>query len=257
MVTFTHQGHGLTGHLSYTYSHALDMVSNAGFGNSEPYNGGTLAKQLTPTLGPGNLNYSNADYDIRNDLVGDMVYEEPYKVANKLVNPLVSGWTVAAKEYYRSGEPFSVTNNNEIGGFQSMSGGNLMAQATVANPTNTCGSNPHAAVTTPCLDSTQYLSSQTTFGNLRRNAFYGPHYADTDATLSKQIVKTEGITFTLGAQAFNLFNHPNFSNPGGTGGDSNFGFISSTQAPPTSPYGSFQSAAVTQRVLVVNGKITF
>jgi hypothetical protein len=61
----------------------------------------------------------------------------------------------------------------------------------------------------------------------------------------------------LGAQAFNLFNHPNFSNPGGTGGDSNFGFISSTQAPPTSPYGSFQSAAVTQRVLVVNGKITF
>jgi hypothetical protein len=257
MVTYTHQGHGLTGHLSYTYSHALDMDSNGGVGNAEPYNSGTLAKQLTPTLGPGNLNYSNADYDIRNDLVGDMVYAEPYKVQNRLVNPVVSGWTVAAKEYYRSGEPFSVTNSNEMGGFQSMSGGNLMAQSTVSSLTNSCGSNPHAAVTSACLDSTQYLSSQTTFGNLRRNAFFGPHYADTDATLTKQIVKAEGFTFTLGAQAYNLFNHPNFGNPGGTVGDSNFGYITNTQAPPTSPYGSFQSAAVTQRVLVVNGKITF
>jgi len=257
MVTYTHQGHGLTGHVSYTYSHALDMVSNAGVGNFEPYNSGTLAKQLTPTLGLGNLNYSNADYEIKNNLVGDMVYAEPYKVQNKLVNPLVSGWTVAAKEYYRSGEPFSVTNDNEIGGFQSMSGGNLMPQATVSGLTNTCGSNPHTAVNAACLGVSQYLSNQTTFGNVRRNAFFGPHYADTDATLTKQIVKAEGFTFTLGAQAYNLFNHPNFGNPAGTIGDSSFGIISNTQAPPTSPYGSFQSAAVTQRVLVVNGKITF
>lgn len=259
MVSYTHQGHGLTGHLSYTYSHALDLVSNAGVGNAEPYNSGTLAKQLTPTLGPGNLNYSNADYDIRNNLVGDMVYVEPYKVQNRLINPLVSGWTVAAKQYYRSGEPFSVTNSNAIGAFTSLAslGSALMPEALTSSLTNTCGINPHGAVTASCLDSTQYSSNQTTFGNLRRNAFFGPHYADTDATLTKQIVKAEGFTFTLGAQAYNLFNHPNFGNPGGTVGDSNFGYITNTQAPPTSPYGSFQSAAVTQRVLVVNGKITF
>jgi hypothetical protein len=70
-------------------------------------------------------------------------------------------------------------------------------------------------------------------------------------------VKREGINFVVGTQIYNLFNHPNFGNPGGTNGDGNFGLISNTQAPPTSPYGSFQSAAVTQRVLVVTGKITF
>jgi hypothetical protein len=138
-----------------------------------------------------------------------------------------------------------------------MSGGNLLPQATASNLTNTCGANPHAAVTGACLDSTQYLGTQTTFGNVRRNAFFGPHYANTDATLTKQIIKAEGFTFTLGAQAYNLFNHPNFGNPGGTLGDSSFGIISNTQAPPTSPYGSFQNAAITQRVLVVNGKISF
>ena len=267
MVTYTHQGHGLTSHLSYTYSHALDMVSNAGVASNEPFNGGALPKQLTPALGPGNLNYSNADYDIRNDLVGDMVYEEPYRVQNHFINPLVSGWLLGGKEYYRSGEPFSVTNDNAIGGYQSMSGANLMPEVSTFNLTNTCGSNPHAAVTTPCLDSTQYAANQTTFGNLRRNSFYGPHYADTDVTLTKQIVKAEGINFTIGAQVYNVFNHPNFSNPSNSSsstpvtastlGTASFGLISTTQAPPTSPYGSFENAGVSQRVLVVTGKITF
>jgi outer membrane receptor protein involved in Fe transport len=261
-VSYTHQGHGVNGHLSYTYSHDLDDTSNGGVGDNEPFNPGSLGKQLTPSLiGAANLNYSNADYDIRNDLVGDLVYEEPFKVHNAFVNPLVSGWVLAGKEYYRSGEPFSVLNSNVIAGFPVLAGlgSTLLAQSATSGPlTNTCGSNPHAAVNTSCLDATQYVgATQNTFGNVRRNAFYGPHYADTDATLTKQIVKKEGINFVVGTQIYNLFNHPNFGNPGGTNGDGNFGLISNTQAPPTSPYGSFQSAAVTQRVLVVTGKITF
>jgi hypothetical protein len=259
--SYTHQGNGVIGHLSYTYSHDLDDTSNGGVAGNEPYNAGSLAKQLTPTLtGPGNLNYSNADYDIRNDLVGDVLYEEPFKVHNAFINPLVSGWTIAGKEYYRSGEPFSVLNSNVIAGFPVLAGlgSTLLAQATTSGLTNSCGSNPHAAVNAQCLDATQYVgATQNTFGNVRRNAFYGPHYADTDATLTKQVVKKEGVNFVVGAQAYNIFNHPNFGNPGSTLGTGNFGLISNTQAPPTSPYGSFQGAAVTQRVLVVTGKITF
>jgi hypothetical protein len=76
-------------------------------------------------------------------------------------------------------------------------------------------------------------------------------------TLSKDLFKREAMSFALGAQAYNVFNHANFSNPGGEVGTSGFGAITSVQAPPTSPYGSFQSAAVTQRVLVVTGKFTF
>jgi hypothetical protein len=259
--SYTHQGNGVIGHLSYTYSHDLDDTSNGGVAGNEPYNAGSLAKQLTPTLtGPGNLNYSNADYDIRNDLVGDVLYEEPFKVHNAFINPLVSGWTIAGKEYYRSGEPFSVLNSNVIAGLPVLAGlgSTLLAQATTSGLTNSCGSNPHAAVNAQCLDATQYVgATQNTFGNVRRNAFYGPHYADTDATLTKQVVKKEGVNFVVGAQVYNIFNHPNFGNPGSTLGTGNFGLISNTQAPPTSPYGSFQGAAVTQRVLVVTGKITF
>jgi len=260
-MSYTHQGNGVTGHLSYTYSHDLDDTSNGGVGSNEPFNAGSLGKQLTPSLvGAGNLNYSNADYDIRNDLVGDVVYEEPYKVRNAFINPLVSGWVIAGKEYYRSGEPFSILNSNVIAGFPVLAGlgSTLLAQANTTGLTNSCGSNPHAAVNASCLDANQYAgATQNTFGNVRRNAFYGPHYANTDATLTKQVVKKDGVNFVLGAQTYNIFNHPNFGNPGSTLGTGNFGLISNTQAPPTSPYGSFQGAAVTQRVLVVTGKITF
>jgi hypothetical protein len=263
MIAYTHQGQGITAHLSYTYSHALDTISNGGEG--EYYNGGSVTKQVTPSLAYPNLNYSNADYDIRNNLVGDLVYAEPFKMQNRFANALVSGWLVSAKTYYRSGEPFTINNSNVVGGFPTLAALNntqgnttLMAQVSTWSLTNTCGSNPHGAVTNACLDSTQYAgSSQATFGNLRRNYFYGPHYADTDMTLSKDLFKREAMSFALGAQAYNVFNHANFSNPGGEVGTSGFGAITSVQAPPTSPYGSFQSAAVTQRVLVVTGKFTF
>lgn len=135
---------------------------------------------------------------------------------------------------------------------------------------------PHACVSTTanpnasCLDNTQYTqpfgstnpdgsvsAGQTTFGNLRRNSLFGPHYFNTDVSLMKDLYKRERMTFAVGANAYNVFNHPNFGNPGSTVGSSTFGVISTVQAPPTSPYGSFQSAAVTQRVLVVHGRFTF
>ena len=100
-------------------------------------------------------------------------------------------------------------------------------------------------------------TSQATFGNVSRNAIFGPHYVNSDISLLKKLVKTEGMTFEIGANAYNVFNHPNFSNPVTDVSSSSFGQIQSTQAPPTSPHGSFQGAAVTQRVLQVHGKISF
>ncbi|MGC9224722.1 MAG: carboxypeptidase regulatory-like domain-containing protein [Terracidiphilus sp.] len=261
-IEYTHIGQGITGHLSYTYSHALDDISNGGVGLQ--YNSGSALRQLTPTLGPGNLNYSNADYDIRNDLVGDFVYEEPYRAHNLLLNELIGGWIGSGKVYYRSGTPFTLSNPNALSPYPTMALGELMPQALTSNLTDTCASNPHAAVTGSCLDATQY-STGPGFGNLRRNSVYGPHYADFDASLSKKFYQRESMSFELGAQAYNIFNHPNFANPGdaylGDPSDqitsSSFGNISAVVAPPTSPYGSFQSAAVTQRILVVTGKFTF
>jgi hypothetical protein len=86
---------------------------------------------------------------------------------------------------------------------------------------------------------------------------YGPHYVDTDISLTKTVVKLERMKLVIGANAYNIFNNVNFAQPVTTLTASNFGEINSTNAPPTSPYGSFQGAAVTQRVLQIHGKFTF
>jgi len=262
MISYKRNGHGLQGQISYTYSHSLDMVSNGGEG--EYFNGGSVTGQLTPSLGPGNLNYSNSDYDIRNNLVGDVIYAEPYKNSNKILNGFVGGWTVGLKTYYRGGEPFTISDLAQGSAGYTNLAGPFMVQTLVPRSqlTNTLGSNPHGAYAygaNPAsgLDPTQYTDPTTTFGNLPRNSLFGPHYANTDISLQKKIVTAEGFTFQLGANAYNALNNVNFSNPSATSGAGGFGLIGGTLAPPTSPYGSFQGAAVTQRVLQVHGKITF
>jgi hypothetical protein len=119
-----------------------------------------------------------------------------------------------------------------------------------------CGSSA-ADPATPCFSSTDFVTSgQANFGNDRRNSFFGPHYADTDLSLYKNFVTTERFKLQLGANAYNVFNHPNFSQPGGNV-QSSPGAITSIAAPPTRPYGSFQNAGVGGRVMQVFGKITF
>jgi hypothetical protein len=263
MVSYKHNGHGFAGQLSYTYSHSLDMISNGGEG--EPFNSAAIGYQLTPQVGYGNLNYSNSDYDIRHNLVGDLVYEEPFKSTNKLVDGFAGGWVVGLKTYYRGGEPYSITNGAVLGSFHTL-GTSLMpdlasgvTRSTITNPTE---SNPHSCVDVSCLNAAQFgnsatPSNQNDFGDLRRNSLFGPHYVNTDISLLKKLVKVEGFTMEIGANAYNIFNHVNFGPPTGDISSGAFGQISSAVAPPTSPYGSFQGAAVTQRLLQVHGKVTF
>ena len=278
MFSYKHTGHGLTGQMSYTYSHSLDEISNGGQ-STEPYNAGSIGFQLTPSLQANNLNYSNSDYDIRNSIVGDAVYEEPFKSSNKLVNGLAGGWVIGAKTYLRTGEPFSIVNGGVFGGNFGNLGNTLPAELmpgiTRANVGNPTGGNPHSCVDTNCISPTYFVGSkanlgignggpQVGFGTLPRNSFFGPHYKNTDLSILKKVVTGEGFTLQIGANAYNIFNNVNFAAPGQTLGSasndvstSSFGQITGTLAPPTSPYGSFQGAAVTQRVLQVHGKITF
>ena len=53
-----------------------------------------------------------------------------------------------------------------------------------------------------------------TFGNARRNDTTGPGLAQFDLTLAKGVTIYEGVRMQFKADAYNIFNHPNFGNPG-------------------------------------------
>ncbi len=272
-VTYKHaDSKGLTVDVTYTFSKAMDDSSNGGITN-EPYNFNSYYAKSNWQIDPysvGHLNYSVSDYDIRNSLSMDWVYALPFQFHNPIENQVLSGWTVSGKSFYRSGQPFTVYNSAAAGAF---TGGTDLGGVLVdiINPSlnHHCGA---SAAVSACLSTNDFNAAlpatppatlapgqkvQTDFGNAPRNDFTGPHYADTDLALSKRIYHRDAINFQLGANAFNLFNHPNFALPASDIASGGFGQITSIAAPPTSPYGSFQGAGVGGRVVQVFGKFNF
>ena len=79
------------------------------------------------------------------------------------------------------------------------------------------------------------------FGDLGRNALRGPDFLWSDFYLTKWFRLSERLKLRVEAQAFNVFNHPNFalpSNvyagiPGERATQTGFGALTSTTAPPT------------------------
>ena len=256
-VQYKHIDHsGLTTDIAYTYSHALDDISNGG--NSQlPYSNGSLRFQLTPGL-PSALMYSSSDYDIRHNFVMDLVYAEPRRFDNKIVNSVAAGWTVGAKAYWRSGEPFSVINGSAGAalGASGTGGAVVLAQVLNNNFSHSCTSYGN-----PCFQEPGIFNgaaTQNVFGNVPRNSFTGPHFSDVDMTLFKDVYKKESLAFQVGAQAYNTFNHVNFAQPNNNASDlTTLGKISADINAPTSPYGSSQQSTVSGRVLVVQGRLVF
>lgn len=80
---------------------------------------------------------------------------------------------------------------------------------------------------------------------------------DTDMNLKKSFAASERMKFALGANVFNILNHPNFQNPVNNDLSSSFAQITALAVSPTTPYGAFASAAEGMRILQVFGKITF
>jgi hypothetical protein len=73
--------------------------------------------------------------------------------------------------------------------------------------------------------------NQFTYGNLGRNVLRGPGAFNTNISLSKHFNIREKLDVELRADAFNIFNNVEFSNPDTNIGDPQFGQVSNTADP--------------------------
>jgi hypothetical protein len=249
---------------SFTWSHALDDISNGGF---LPFSLDTNASLLFPQ-DPYNFkryNYGNADYDSRKQFNATYLWHTP-KLHNAVLDALAD-WTISGTFFYHSGYPFTAfdgTSTGVLAGFGY--GGTLFADSNVGPLTCTPSNVLNTFKTTPaCMTPAQFTSpvnattGVATFGNERRNQIYGPYFFDTDLTIMKnfRIPKWEGAELQIGAQAFNILNHPNFDQPVGNIADPNFGYSIRTVATPTSIFGSFLGADASPRALQIRAQLRF
>jgi hypothetical protein len=249
----------LTLQFNYAYSHSLDLVSNGGFN--------AFGVNPEGQVNPYNLsqNYGNADYNVKNYISASYIINIPAPKGPKI---LVGGWEVAGTVFHSSGLPFTVTDGGTV---PSNYGGTLFADQLSNNFSHTCGGEAHAgAAATPCAfaaftgtgDDATYnnFASATGFGSQGRNSINGPAYTDTDLTLTKTFaIPFREARFKLGAQFFNILNHPNFAQPNFdvSSGPGTLGVITSTVSTPTSILGSFLGGDASPRLIQLVGKFTF
>lgn len=261
IVSWLTHGHGLNLQLNYTYSHALDEISNGGI---LPYDAGSATEQFNPH--DLSQNYGNADYDQRHNFSGNYLYQIPHYIGP---SALTGGWEIGGTIFYNSGNPF--TPEAYIGDFGVNSFGNEQNPVPIAAAPGTphhCGNN---SATTPCLTAADFPAyvgaggaispAMSPFGATERNQFWGPHYFNTDMTLLKafKLPLGEQGKLQVGASAFNLLNHPNFGLPSGLidNGPSVFGYSLYAEGPPTSIYGSGVGGDPSIRILELTGRIVF
>lgn len=242
---------------NYTWSHAQDDVSNGGLLN---FNATTNSSILAP-IDPFNLrrfNYGNSDYDTRHYLSVNYVYNVPHKFGP---SALLEGWTVAGTVFARSGLPFTVVDSNAYG---ILNGENYGIAATSSVPAQVLGGSQSctsqaANPATPCLLASDFAFATTGFGGQRRNQFTGPRFFNTDFTVTKmfKVPHWESAHFGVGAQFFNIFNHPHFDQPDADIASQTFGRIINPVASPTSIFGSFLGADASPRLVQLHATFTF
>jgi hypothetical protein len=262
--------HGLSGRINYTYSHALDDISNGGALPFSVYN------SIYYQINPYNIrnDYASADYDGRHSLTASYVYALPFKTGNRLLNSAIGGWQLSGTLFAHTGFPFSIDNGAEVEGMGSnnlyssiLNGAQILLQPEFSKR-DFSGSDvrPCIAISNPCFGiggspasaPYQFLPA-TNFTNsvAGRNAFRGPGYLGGDMSLRKNFKVTERVDFQLGLDAYNFLNHANYAPPGTNTAFGFFGQTLTTQFTPTSPYGAFALAATDMRIAQVQGKITF
>jgi hypothetical protein len=218
-------GNNLLVTLAYTWSHTLDN-SNGAFktnGNGNAGAGGRFF--VLPGGVPGfRQNYGNSDQDQPNVFAGSVVYNLPFghgqEFGNSIpgaLNQVIGGWQLNSIVILDGGTPFDI-NTSGIGNIdnradvisysrvpRSLVGGSSNAN----NRTFFTGTFGVPTQATNGSGNTYYVRP----GNVARNQFLGPGYNVVNFGIFKDFPITERVKFQLRAQAYNLFNTPQFTSP--------------------------------------------
>jgi hypothetical protein len=234
--------HGLSFTAAYTYSHALDDVSQ-NFGSTVPLN------NAFP-----NLNYGNSDYDIRHRFTFELTYAIP---GLKTPGQILQGWAINSIVTIQPGTPWAVQDlTNDFSGTNEVNnagGQNAWGEAWnffgnpkdfIATPAGipffgpctttakACAGDPTLGINAACTKNAAvgtlayaslfnngcYVSGSSTllppaygtYGTIGRNIFRNPNFRTWDMSVTKDFKIKERMTAQFRAEFFNVLNHPVF-----------------------------------------------
>jgi hypothetical protein len=257
---------------SYTWSHSLDEQSGLGlfFTGNNP---------LTPRA-----NYGSSDFDQTHVFLVNYSYTIPTLVDSRSLGYVVNGWTIGGQTVAQSGQPYSVYDytgsvaslyygtDNEIGNpIVPLVPGVTASQA--AHPGANCAgisaklcklnsadfAPQFVAPGTngvPACDATGCDNYESLYGTTGRNTFRGPFQVRFDTSLAKQFLFKERFQLRFEADAFNIFNHPDFDTPNN---DVTFfpNYVGPPSIPPQGSLGVIQHTIGSPRFLQLSLHLAF
>ena len=200
-----HYAHNLSWQAFYTFSHSIDDASD---------NFSIEAVNEPPTTqDPFNRkgDRGRSGFDIRHNFVANVVYDLPFGRGRYF-----GGWQISAVADVHSNVPFTPVLSFDNADLQSLA--TSERPNLVGNPyTGVCPNGTRVGTPSCWFNPSAFaLPPPGQFGNAGRNILRGPGFAQFDVALQKEFQLREGTKITFGAEAYNLFNHPNFAVPSNT-----------------------------------------
>ena len=230
---------GLRFEVNYTWAHSVDNTSLSANANSLFSNSGFICDVTQPRACR-----ASSDFDVTQEIASNFIYELPFGRrkafgANmpKWADEAVGGWSFSGLPTYRTGLVESATADAYLSSFDNLdyaiftgNKGDLQNAHNTNHATNVVyGFAGGAAGATKVFNE---FRGPIGLEYGQRNYLRGPHAFYFDASLGKKfpILADNKLNLQFRADAFNLFNHPNF---GGGGLDivnnaSKFGAITGT-----------------------------
>ncbi len=223
--------HGLAANVNYAYASATGNTPVIDEGPGAAYNCVGLcsvdnrANPSSPLIFHGWQQYDMGYTDsfVRSAFSAMVNYELPFgSNLTGVARALGQGWAVNVIAQWDTGQPFTVTNNQNQSGIPGIGSDrpDQIASTSISNRSIAEFFNTAAFA----------LQTPGTLGDERRNRLFGPSQRHLDLSLFKQFPFRERYTVQFRAETFNLTNTANFATPASTFGNSDFGTISSTAA---------------------------
>ncbi len=199
--------------LGYTYGRSFDDASGL--------------TDVTNVLNP-RLSYGLSNFDYTHYFVGSYTVQMPFDrwVGARWEKQAVGGWSVSGITKFASGLPVDISENDDH---------SLLGTGGVDQPNYTPGklAGNHNPRTQLAYFNTSLFTPEDIgqIGDSHRRFFHGPGIDNTDLALLRDFHLVHENTAQFRAEAFNVFNHAQFNNPGGNIDSSTFGFVNSAQSP--------------------------
>lgn len=222
---------GLSMDASYWFSKALDLGSS--YTN-------------TANEGDSRLGRSQSEFETHRDMKGVSSFDQthaflwrasyiiPTVAHQRWFSSIAAGWNLSAVVLIKTGIPFNVVTGSDGPGFGNVDGNGgdrpmllnpSILGRTIADPDSSKQMLPRDAFF--FIDPNQ-ISALNERGNLGRNVFRKGPIHNVNAAISKAWAIKKELRITFRAESINLFNTPQFAEPGFELANQNFGAITNT-----------------------------